>query len=215
MLSQDPTVQPFDVTHELAMQQAQGRFAGDKNLMVQFHILPMMDANKSREEGRPIYRDVEHVRILIPGSKESVVDKPVTEIERARFKDLYEKWKANEQIDVTGTPLETCTWISRSLVEEMKYFNVRTVEQLATMSDTHAQKFPGITKYKDLANAYLAQAEKGKAAADLAAAMETKDRQIADLTEMVKGLQQTLAQLQTNLGAQQAPAPRRRAKATA
>ena len=206
----DPLQMTFDEMHQMADQQQQGRYAGDKNLMIHFHTLPMMDEQKSQEEGRPIFRDVEHVRILIPGSKESVVDKVVTEIERARFKDLYEKWKANEQVDFSGTPLESCTWMARSLVEEMKYFHVRTVEQLADLSDTHAQKFPGIRQYINLAKAYLAHAEKGKAATDLAAAMDAQKKENDNLREMIKGLQETVARLEGSRPPSTPPKPRGR-----
>lgn len=206
-MDQDPTSMTFQQVEDMANQQAQGRFAGDKNLMVKFHVLPMMDAGKSQEEGRPIYRDVEHVRILVPGSKESVVDKVVTDLERNRFRDLYTKWKAGESLDLSGTPLESCTWINRSLVEEMKYFNIRTVEQLSELSDTHAQRFAGISKYKDMAKAYLTQAEKGKAASDLAKAMETQKRENDDLREMIKGLQDTMARMQGAVPVAPATAP--------
>lgn len=210
----DPLTMTFSEMEEFANQQQQGRYAGDKNLMIKFHMEPMMDTQKSREEGRPIYRDVEHVRILIPGSKESVVDKVVTEIERNRFRDLYAKWKANEQMDFSGTPLESCTWIGKSLVEEMKFFNIRTVEQLSELSDTHAQKFPGISKYRDLAKAYIAQAEKGKAASDLAAAMDAQKKENEDLREMIKGLQETLTRLEGSAPPSAPPKPRgRRASA--
>ena len=210
----DPLTMSFDEMEQMANDQQKGRYAGDKNLMIQFHTLPMMDTQKSQDEGRPIYRDVEHVRILIPGSKESVVDKVVTDIERRRFKDLYEKWKANEQLDFTGTPLESCTWMAKSLVEEMKFFHVRTVEQLAELSDTHAQKFPGIRQYINLAKAYIAQAEKGKAASDLAAAMDAQKKENEDLREMIRGLQETLARLEGSAPPSPAPKPRgRRASA--
>lgn len=193
--------QSFSDMRAMAEQQSQGRYAGDEKLMVQFHTMPVMNVAKSEAENRPIYDEVEHVRILIPGSKDAVVDKPVTSIEKARFRKLYTQWKEKEAVDFSGTPLESCTWISRSQVEEMKYFNVRTLEQLAGMADVHAQKFAGIGMLRDRAKVFLAQAEKGKAASDLAEAVKAQKQENEDLREQLKGLQETMARMP------QVPAP--------
>ncbi len=173
---------------ELAMQGVNARYAGDSKLLVQFHILPMVDDDRSKQEGRPMYRDVDHIRIMQPGNKESVIDRPVTEMDIARFRQQYDNWKAGNKEILEGTPLEAVPWITRSQVEEMRYFNVRTVEQLADISDSNAQKFMGINVLRKQARTFLEQAKKTAVSTKLQKQLDEKDNKIAALEQAVKEL---------------------------
>ena len=181
---------------ELAMQGVNSRYAGDNKLLVQFHVLPMLDDSRSAQEGRPMYRDVDHIRIMQPGNKESIVDRPVTEMDIARFRQQYDNWKAGQEELVEGTPLEAWPEITRAQVEEMRYFNVRTVEQLADMADAHAQKFMGINEMRRKARLYRDRAAKNAVSTKLQKELKEKDNQIAALNEALKDLQTKVAGLE-------------------
>jgi hypothetical protein len=58
---------------------------------------------------------------------------------------------------VVGTRLEVVPWLSRSKVEEYKFFSILTVEQLAAASDSVGQKFPGFYGDRDKAIKFLEQ----------------------------------------------------------
>ena len=70
---------------------------------------------------------------MVPGDKCSIVDRPASAEDKARFPKHYAAFQGNNEDLVQGTPLETWPQLTRSQVEEMRYFHVRTVEQLAGM----------------------------------------------------------------------------------
>lgn len=184
---------------ELAMQGMEARYAGDNKLLVQFHVLPMIDDTRSAEEGRPIYKEVDHVRIMQPGNKESIVDRPVTEMDKARFQQQYERWKSGQAELVEGTPLEAWPEITRAQVEELRFFHVRTVEQLCDISDANAQKFMGINVLRKKARIYRDKANKNAASTKLQKQLEEKDNQIASLNAALKDLQAKVAGLENGV----------------
>ena len=174
---------------ETAMGDLSARFDKDQNLYVRFYSHPKQDAVKSAEEGRPIFHDTEYVSIMVPGDKSSIVERPARDSDRQRFPKHYQAFKNNEEEVLDGTPLEAWPGLTRSQVEELRYFNIRTVEQLASVSDSHAQKFMGINILRRKAEAYM-DAAAGNAATDkMAAELESRDNEIAALKQAVEELQ--------------------------
>ena len=171
------------------------RYAGDSSLWVQFGLEPMPDDTASAKEGRPIFKEVEHIKIMQPGNKESIILRPVTEIDKNRFRKQYENWKAGHKELVEGTPLEQWPAVTRAQVEELKFFNVRTVEQLADMSDAHAQKFMGVNTLRRLAREYIKKGKAGAMSTQMIEALKAKDNQIAALQEALNSLQGQVAEL--------------------
>ena len=95
---------------------------------------------------------------------------------------------------VTGTPLEAWPVITRSQVEELKHFRVRTVEDLAALSDAATASGMGLQSLKQKAKAFL-EAAAGNGGAKFQAAIEQKDAQIATLEKMVKDQSEKIEQL--------------------
>lgn len=155
----------YDLT-EYAMNAERGaagnRFAKDSALAVQFYMHPKLNQAKSDEANRPIFEDREYIMIMVPGDKNNIVRRPVTELDRRRFQEKYTAWrqdKAREQI--SGTPLNKWAGITESQVRELEYFGVRTVEQLVEMPDVHAQNFAGITQLRAAAKLYVEATQRG------------------------------------------------------
>lgn len=180
---------------EMAMTNFDARTMGDKNLWVQFGLEPMEDGAASAAEGRPIYKEIEHIKIMQPGNKDSIIIRPVTEKDKTRFRQQYENWKAGRAEEVSGTPLEKWPGVTRAQVEELKFFGVRTVEQLAEMADAHAQKFMGINNLRRLARDYIQKGKEGAMSTQMLEALKSKDNQIAALQEALQGLQTEVAKL--------------------
>lgn len=164
----------------------QARWAGDDKLWIQFLYLPMINNEKSNAEGRPIFDDVEHVRILQPGNKESIVVRPVDDMDRRRFRKQYEDWKADRDRPREGTPLDQWPVLTKGQVEELRYFHVTTVEDLANLSDSNAQKFAGINMLRRQAQAFVEQAKEGAAAQKLATELEQRDNEITSLKQAIE-----------------------------
>jgi hypothetical protein len=136
----------------------------DSRLAVQFYVCPIQNKVESARAGRPIFEDVECIRIFTPGDRENVVDRPIWDeplnphSDTVRFRQQYEAWKAGKGTEkLQGTPLSAWGVLTRSQVEELAYFKVRTVEELANVSDGNLQKLGhGYVAVRQQARDYLA-----------------------------------------------------------
>jgi hypothetical protein len=161
---------------------------GDKGLLVQFYTKAVQSKEKTVAEGRPIYDEKVYVRIMVPGDRDNIVDRPVQDSDLKRFNRAYSAFQQGRKEQYDGTPLEAWPGISRSQVEEMKFFNVHTVEALAEMSDSNAQKFAGIYDLKRRAQAFLAAADENKFAEQMQAELSKRDEQIEALKVEIENL---------------------------
>lgn len=170
------------------------RYAMDSKLHVQFYLRPMIQPTESDMANRPIFKDVEHVRIMVPGDKLSIVDRPASQDDQSRFPDHYSKFKAGEAMQVVGTRLDAVPFITRSMCEEFKFFGIVTVEQLASAGDEVGQKFQGFQQFKQKAQKFLEAAngtdsrvtELERQLAEMKAQIEAKD----DAVQMLTGVGQ-------------------------
>ena len=123
--------------------QAADAYAQDSKLFVQFKTEAVLNPSKSTKAGRPIYEDVDMVVIRAPGSQDSVVSQIKYYMDR--FGDKYRIWKSSQMQAANGTPLENfpSLFTKPSLIAELKYRNIYTVEQLAELSDTGKQGIMG------------------------------------------------------------------------
>lgn len=175
-------------------QAVQGQNPDDARLWIKFRFHPVQNDEKSKEAGRPIYDEVEWITIMVPGDKDNVVDRQVWDLDRTRFRQQYTHWKTTGQQAETGTPIEALPFISRGQVEELKFFNVRTAEQLAALSDAICQKFMGVQSLKQKAQAFL-DAASANGGARFQATLEQKEDEIKTLKQMVKDQSEKIEQL--------------------
>ena len=164
---------------------ATNRYAGDKGLTPRFYYVASQDQEMTEQEGRPIYKDKLFIEIRLPGNKDEVRKRPATEMDIARFRRVYKRFiENNDESEIVGTPLSEWPGVNRAQVEEMKYMNVHTVEQLVAMSDVNAQGFMGIAALREKAKAYLA-ASTVEAGAEVALKQQ---KEIEELKEMVASM---------------------------
>jgi hypothetical protein len=180
---------------EMAMHAEGATRPGDETLLVKFYHTPRQNEQKSQEEGRPIFEDAEYVSIMVPGQKDNIIERPVRESDKERFPRHYAAFKNREEQTVEGTALEQWPGITRSQCEELKFFNITTVEQLAQVSDSHAQNFMGIQLLRTRAKTFMEAAKENAANENLAAELEARDAEIeslkvamADMAEQLKEL---------------------------
>lgn len=174
---------------QFAMEESQrSGFDQDSKLFVHFYMHPHPDKEATAREGRPIFTSREYVSIIVPGDKLNIVRRPASDMDKRRFATKYAAFKAgNEQI-ANGTPLESVPWITREQVEELKYFHIRTLENLAELADSHAQRFMGIHKLRQKARDAIALAKENAPALRLAEETRKKDEQIAVLQKQINDL---------------------------
>ena len=174
-------------------QTSERMFEADKRLYVVFYRGATYQGFESEVQGRPIFKDEDYIRIFVPGDKNTVIDRPVTEIDKRRFSERWGKYQLGQQDSYgTGTPLNKWTKMTPSLVAELNFFNVYTVEQVADMSDSLGSKLMGFNDLKRSAKAFL---EAGTGNVELA----IENGKLRDDMEQLKA--QVAALLATQAGA--------------
>lgn len=146
-------------------------FAGDDRLWVRFEMVMVKNEEKSALEGRTICDEVPHIEIRTPGDRDNILYRPMTDLDKDRFKVRFEKWLKLQTDDgqMEGTPLAEVPIFRRREVEELRYMNVFTLEQLANLPDAHIKKDRSLFQYRDKAKNYLDVALRGREASRLQA----------------------------------------------
>jgi len=171
--------------------------AGDEKLLVKFYVKARPDKVATLKEGRPMFKDVEYIDIRIPGSRDGV-GRPASDDDKARFPAHYDAFKKRTGEEVLdGTPLIEWPLLTRSQAEELAFFNCKTVEQLAAMTDGNAGNFMGIQVLKAKAVKWLEQAAEDAPALKLAAELEERDAKITEQATLIEELSARLSALET------------------
>jgi hypothetical protein len=114
----------------------------DSRLAVQFYKKSVKQENASNEAGRPIFKEFDFVRIMIPGDNLTEIDTYAQESHKERFPRQwahYQNQVANHE-NIVGTPLEQWPQITRSQAEELRGLKFHTVEAIADCSDQQLQR---------------------------------------------------------------------------
>lgn len=129
------------------------------------------------------------------------IGNPAVQMAHARWnaiKPAYEAWKAGKEMPVDGTPLAVWNGVSKEQAELFRMKGVRTVEHIASLTDTHRQSMgiPGLSDVIENAKRFLtaqdksavtnALAQKDAELAALKAQLSEQSDQIKELVEMVK-----------------------------
>lgn len=199
-----------EITIEEQAMNAENVTFGDDRLGVMFYMRTVEDTERTKAEGRKCFTEREYIKIMIPGDRLNIVDRPVQRTgilptdDRLRFARQYERFKARqEQQAHDGTPLGLWPAIPGPLAEELKYINVFTVEQLATLSDTYVSKVPQGHQWKAKAaqfvDALKDQSQVSKLQAELAERdnrIETQEKALKDQAAQIEKLTKRLDKLE-------------------
>jgi hypothetical protein len=140
---------------------------------------------KSAEKGMPVYEDREFARMISPGNSKSIPVEVVTEEHKKRWPREYQAFAANLAAPVIGTPLAEWSALSPATVLNLTSVHVRTVEQLADLSDADLQHIGiGGRELREKAKAFVGQHTSKESALESAladalkrlAALENKPR---------------------------------------
>ena len=114
----------------------------DARLAVQFYKKSVKQDDASNEAGRPIFKEFDFVRIMIPGDNLTEIDTYAQESHKQRFPRQwahYQNQVSNHQ-DIIGTPLDQWPQVTRSQAEELRGLKFHTVESIADCSDQQLQR---------------------------------------------------------------------------
>lgn len=174
----------------------------DKGLMVEFYMRPISNAVRSNTEGRPIFDQVEYVRISAVGQRNMEVDERVNDTHRRRFANRYARFKSGSEPAGEGTPLEEWPPMTVAQIAELRSLKIRTVEQLANVGDSHLNNLgTGGRQLRDKARAFI-QGDGGAAALAEALARATKAEERADQSDaLIRQMQQEIIKIQARVDA--------------
>jgi hypothetical protein len=114
----------------------------DARLAVQFYKKSVKQDDASNEAGRPIFKEFDFVRIMIPGDNLTEIDTYAQESHKQRFPRQwahYQNQVTNHE-DIVGTPLDQWPQVSRSQADELRGLKFHTVESIADCSDQQLQR---------------------------------------------------------------------------
>jgi hypothetical protein len=180
---------------------------GDDRLGVQFYMRTVEDKERTLSEGRKCFKDVEFVRIMIPGDRNPAADRRVQRTDndvtddRLRFPKQYARFKNQQEQPIhDGTPLNLWPGISGSLVEELKFINIHTVEQLADLADTYVGKMPNGQSLKAKAATFVQALKDQSAVNKLQMALEERDNRIQVMEQNLAALMEQVNELSSKKG---------------
>lgn len=186
--------------------------------------------------GRPIHDNIDFVHIEIPGDRDNIIERHVTccdkellkpgaklaphcrarlgfddrpmieECDVHRFFDEYERFKGGQEHHEEGTDLKSWTGLDAATAEDLAYFRVHTVEQLAAMNDSNVGQFHS---QRQRARDFLAEAKKGQASVNVRAELDASARALATERDARLALER---QVQELLAAQPKPSATAKAK---
>lgn len=153
-----------------------------------FYFKAKQHKAKSVQEGRPIFRQLPYVKILIPGDSRNIVDRPVNDTDKKRWPREWRSFEERQENVEEGTPIQEWPFLNVAQVAEFTAMNIRTVEQLANLSDT------GLDRIGTGARALQARAKSflKPAAENEVAQREEKQAMLRRISELEAKLEQAL-----------------------
>lgn len=185
----------------------------DRPSLVKFERVPVEDRQASMKEGRYVAKDVDHVAITAPGTRDRYVttvkewlkglekqlaDGRIPREWRDAYIKAYEHWQRGEEIPVNGTPIKGWGMISPAQQANLIAINIVTVEDLARINDEGLRRFGiGAADLKNKAVAWLEQLDDKGPLTQENAALKAENaslkKQVDSLTKKVEALSKTKA----------------------
>lgn len=183
--------------HKISENNYQVSYGNDQGIFAEFFSDAILDDNETKKQGRPIYRNVDMLRMMFPGDTTKEVIRIVrTEpqgrepADPDRFPRQWAAYKSQMQQVQDGTPIEQWPPINKAQALELKAVNIHTVEQLAATTDVNL-KWMGARQLRDNAIAWLNEAKSGAETIALR-------NEIEDLKQQLTALQNTNAAVAAN-----------------
>jgi hypothetical protein len=114
----------------------------DARLAVQFYKKSVKQDIASEEAGRPIFKEFDFVKIMIPGDNLTEIDTYAQNSHKQRFPRQWAHYQnqMGSHEDVIGTPIDQWPQVTRSQADELRGLKFHTVESIADCSDQQLQR---------------------------------------------------------------------------
>jgi len=134
----------------------------DARLHVTFYKRALEIKDETAAQGRPIFKEYDFVKILVPGDALNEIDTIAREGHKERFPRQWAAYvnKSGSEESFIGTPVSQWPLISISQAEELKGIKFHTVESIANCSDQQLQRIGMIAgmspyQFRDKAKSFL------------------------------------------------------------
>lgn len=98
-----------------------------------------------KNNGIPKYGTRDMISIRFPGSDETV--RRVEEQDKQEYPEQWKAYQEGKEQPLEGLPLSQWPVIPRAVVEELKYYSIRTVEQLRDLNDEAKRKIGPLVQW--------------------------------------------------------------------
>jgi hypothetical protein len=178
----------------------------DARLAVQFYKKSMKQEDASNEAGRPIFKEFDFVRIMIPGDNLTEIDTYANESHKQRFPRQWAHYQ-NQVVgheDIIGTPIDQWPQVTRSQADELRGLKFHTVESIADCSDQQLQRIGMVAgmspfnfrlKAKAFLNLANDSAEVAQREAELQALRQENDKIKAETDAKLAAMQEQMSAL--------------------
>lgn len=158
-----------------------GTEMGERDITIpQFYVEAQLDDQATKQAGGvPHYKNVQMIRIIIPGNRDEIV-RPLEEKDKQRYAIYWQRYEAGMKHEVVGTPLTEFTTATEAERAQLRASGIQTVEQIAELNDDFAQKIHAVG-LRNKAQKYLQAAAQIGQVAQLQAQLETAMKRIKEL----------------------------------
>jgi len=151
---------------------------------------------------------VHRLAAVVPMEGRAAIN-PAVQMANARWNEIkpaYEAWKSGREVPVNGTPLAAWAGITPEQAELFRMKGVRTVEDIAALTDTHKRSMgiPGLHDIIENAKRFISAQDKTV----VTKALEQKDAEIASLKDQMA----EMAEMMKELVASKPDAPKKRGR---
>ena len=148
-----------------------------------FYTRAVEDKEATLKQGRPMFRDVAYVQILVPGNNKDIMDRAGNQEATQRWPRQWAAYQNGQEQVLEGTPLGEWPLMRPAQIAQLNAVNIRTVEQIADASDAAMQGIGmGARELQAKAKAYLASAKDSKGAEALQDEVVTLKAEVERLT---------------------------------
>jgi len=170
----------------------------DRRLVIRFFNKAVQDMEETREKGRPVFKEVTYIQIMVPGDRESKVMRPMTWADKSRFAKQFDAWSRDNSTEgIVGTPLEAWGILSLAQIEELRYYGIRTVDHLADLRDDVVGKIMGAPELKNRAKLFIQATKENAPMVKMQEELSKRDNDIEALKKALAEQGAALARLQS------------------
>jgi hypothetical protein len=169
------------------------KYGDDRNLLVMFFNKAVEIPSESVKRGRRYTQDQIFIRIQHPGETLNIIERPVQENDKYRFRDQWSKFVSNRTQVPDGTPIDLLFPNHPAIGENLRAYGCYTIEQCASLSANAIETIGrGAQEFVNRAQKYLDSSDKGAMYHKLQAEND-------DLKNKIQSLEKLISQMKVQL----------------